>query len=168
MDPLFATTFPISFSSQVFSFPSHEGTCTWLTMAADPQNALLFRLLFNRQVVSDSLGPHGNSLMVANKFIFAGEVSSNLSDFKSTPEFRKGTRNQIANIRWIIEKTKEFQKNIYFCFIDNTKVETQGPSLVLCDDLQVEDPGEKEAQDGGDICTIMTGLHCMTEISTTL
>ena len=30
----------------------------------------------------------------------------------------RGTRNQIANIRWIIEKTREFQKNIYFCFID--------------------------------------------------
>ena len=37
--------------------------------------------------------------------------------------FRKGrgTRNQIANIHWIIEKTREFQKNIYFCFIDYTK-----------------------------------------------
>ena len=37
--------------------------------------------------------------------------------------FRKGrgTRDQIANIRWIIEKAKEFQKNIYFCFIDNAK-----------------------------------------------
>ena len=34
--------------------------------------------------------------------------------------FRKGrgTRDQIANIRWIIEKEREFQKNIYFCFID--------------------------------------------------
>ena len=34
--------------------------------------------------------------------------------------FRKGsgTRDQIANIRWIIEKAREFQKNIYFCFID--------------------------------------------------
>ena len=34
--------------------------------------------------------------------------------------FRKsrGTRGQIANIQWIIEKTREFQKNIYFCFID--------------------------------------------------
>ena len=106
MDPLFATTFPISFSSQVFSFPCHEGTCTWLTMAADPQNALLFLLLFNRQVMSNSLGPHGNSLIIANKPIFAGEVSSNLFDFKSTPEFRKGTRNQIANIRWIIEKAR--------------------------------------------------------------
>ena len=37
-------------------------------------------------------------------------------------EFRKGrgTRDQIANIRWIIEKAREFQENIYFCFIDYT------------------------------------------------
>ena len=37
--------------------------------------------------------------------------------------FRKGreTRVQIANIRWIMEKAREFQKNIYFCFIDYTK-----------------------------------------------
>ena len=37
--------------------------------------------------------------------------------------FRKGrgTRDQIANIRWIIEKAREFQKNIYFCFIDYVK-----------------------------------------------
>ena len=34
--------------------------------------------------------------------------------------FRKGrgTRDQIANIRWLIEKAREFPKNIYFCFID--------------------------------------------------
>ena len=37
--------------------------------------------------------------------------------------FRKGrgTRDQIANIRWTIEKAQEFQKNIYFCFIDYKK-----------------------------------------------
>ena len=37
--------------------------------------------------------------------------------------FRKGrgTRGQIANIRWIIKKAREFQKNIYFCFIDYAK-----------------------------------------------
>ena len=37
--------------------------------------------------------------------------------------FRKvrGTRDQIANICWVIEKAREFQKNIYFCFIDYTK-----------------------------------------------
>ena len=38
-------------------------------------------------------------------------------------EFRKGrrTRDQIANIYWIIKKAREFQKNIYFCFIDYAK-----------------------------------------------
>ena len=37
--------------------------------------------------------------------------------------FRKGreTRDQMANIHWIIEKAREFQKNIYFCFIDYAK-----------------------------------------------
>ena len=37
--------------------------------------------------------------------------------------FRKGreSRDQIANIRWIIEKAREFKKNIYFCFIDCAK-----------------------------------------------
>ena len=37
--------------------------------------------------------------------------------------FRKGrgTRDQIVNIHWIIEKAQEFQKNIYFCFIEYTK-----------------------------------------------
>ena len=37
--------------------------------------------------------------------------------------FRKGrgTRDQIANIRWTIERAREFQKNIYFCFIDYVK-----------------------------------------------
>ena len=37
--------------------------------------------------------------------------------------FRKGRRttDQIANFRWIIEKAREFQKNIFFCFIDYTK-----------------------------------------------
>ena len=38
-------------------------------------------------------------------------------------EFKKGrrTRDQTANICWLIERTREFQKNIYFCFIDYTK-----------------------------------------------
>ena len=39
------------------------------------------------------------------------------------PGFRegRGTRDQIANIHWIIEKAREFQKNIYFCFTDYAK-----------------------------------------------
>ena len=49
-------------------------------------------------------------------------VNRELPDVKAG--FRKGrggTRDQIANIRWIMEKAREFQKNIYFCFIDYTK-----------------------------------------------
>ena len=41
--------------------------------------------------------------------------------FKLVSEKGRGTRDQIANIRWIIKKAREFQKNIYFCFIDYTK-----------------------------------------------
>ena len=44
-------------------------------------------------------------------------------NFQIQAGFRKGrgTRNQIANICWIIEKAREFWKNIYFCFIDDAK-----------------------------------------------
>ena len=44
-----------------------------------------------------------------------------LSDIQAGFRKGRGTRDQIANIRWIIEKAKEFQKNIYFCFIDYAK-----------------------------------------------
>ena len=49
-------------------------------------------------------------------------VNHELTD--SQADFRKGrgTRDQIASIRWIMEKAREFQKNIYFCFIDYAKV----------------------------------------------
>jgi len=48
-------------------------------------------------------------------------VNHELTDVQA--EFRKGSRNrdQTANIHWIIEKAREFQKNIYFCFIDYAK-----------------------------------------------
>ena len=44
-----------------------------------------------------------------------------LSDVQVGFRKLKGTRDQIANICWVIEKAREFQKNIYFCFIDYTK-----------------------------------------------
>ena len=44
-------------------------------------------------------------------------------ELPDVPGFRKGrgTRDQIANIHWIMEKAREFQKNIYFCFIAYAK-----------------------------------------------
>ena len=44
-----------------------------------------------------------------------------LPDIQAGLRKGKGTRNQIANIRWIMGKAREFQKNIYFCFIDYAK-----------------------------------------------
>ena len=41
--------------------------------------------------------------------------------FKMVLEKGRGTRDQIVNIHWIMEKAREFQKNIYFCFIDYAK-----------------------------------------------
>ena len=48
-------------------------------------------------------------------------VNRELPDVQAGFRKARGTRDQIANIRWIIGKAKEFQKNIYFCFIDYIK-----------------------------------------------
>ena len=59
-------------------------------------------------------------------------VNRELPDVQAGFRRGRGTRDQIANIRWIIEKAREFQKSIYFCFIayakafecvDNNKLE---------------------------------------------
>ena len=48
-------------------------------------------------------------------------VNRELPDVQARFRKGRGTRDQIANIRWIIKKAREFQKNIYFCFIDYSK-----------------------------------------------
>ena len=48
-------------------------------------------------------------------------MNCGLPDIQAGFSKGRGTRGQIANIRWIIEKTREFQKSIYFCFIDYAK-----------------------------------------------
>ena len=48
-------------------------------------------------------------------------MNCELPDVQAGFRKRRGTRDQIANIRWIMEKAREFQKNIYFCFIDYAK-----------------------------------------------
>ena len=49
-------------------------------------------------------------------------MNSELPDVQAGFGKGRGTRDQIANICWIMEKAREFQKNIYFCFIDYVKV----------------------------------------------
>ena len=48
-------------------------------------------------------------------------MNRELPDVQASFRKGRGNRDQIANIRWIIEKSREFQKNIYFCFIDYAK-----------------------------------------------
>ena len=48
-------------------------------------------------------------------------VNRELPDVQAGFSKGRGTRDQIANIHWIMEKAREFQKNIYFCFIDYAK-----------------------------------------------
>ena len=49
------------------------------------------------------------------------DVNCEIPDVQAGFRKGRGTRDQIANIRWIIEKGREFPKNIYFCFIDYAK-----------------------------------------------
>ena len=51
-------------------------------------------------------------------------VNQELTDVQAGFREGRGTRDQIAKIRWIIEKAEEFQKNIYFCLVDYTKALT--------------------------------------------
>ena len=48
-------------------------------------------------------------------------MNHNLPDVQAVFRKGRGTKDQIANIHWIMEKAREFQKNIYFCFIDHAK-----------------------------------------------
>ena len=48
-------------------------------------------------------------------------VNQELPDIQAGFRKDRGTRDQIENIRWIMEKARELQKNIYFCFIDYAK-----------------------------------------------
>ena len=49
------------------------------------------------------------------------DVNCEIPDIQAGFRKGRGTRDQIANIHWIIEKARQFQKNIYFCFIDYAK-----------------------------------------------
>ena len=61
------------------------------------------------------------SISHASKARLEQYVNCELPDVQAGFRKSRGTRDQIANICWIMEKAREFQKNIHFCFIDNAK-----------------------------------------------
>ena len=77
----------------------------------------MFKLPYTTALIS-----HANKVML--KILqarFQQYVNWELTDVKARFRKGRGTRDQIANNHWIIEKAREFQKNIYFCFIDYAK-----------------------------------------------
>ena len=52
------------------------------------------------------------------------DMNHEILDVQAALRKGRGTRDQIAKIRWIIKKAREFQRNIYFCFINYAKVST--------------------------------------------
>ena len=86
----------------------------------------LFKLTMNAKECSNyhtiALISHTSKVML--KFLQAWlqqYMNRGLADVQDRFRKGRGTRDQITNISWIIEKAREFQKNIYFCFIDYTK-----------------------------------------------
>ena len=82
----------------------------------------LFNILFHPVSDQSALISHASKVML--KILQARlqlSVNQEIPDVQDGFRKGRGTRDQIANIRWIIEKTTELQKNIYFCFIDYSK-----------------------------------------------
>ena len=67
-------------------------------------------------------------------------VNPELSDIQAGFRKGRGTKDQIANISWIIEKAREFQKNIYFCFIVEKAMAPHSGTLA-CKIPWMEEPG---------------------------
>ena len=73
--------------------------------------------------VQTTAGRHSSHMLTSNAQNSPSQASTVCELRDAQAGFRKGrgTRDQIANIRWIIKEAREFQKNIYFCFIDYAK-----------------------------------------------
>ena len=79
-------------------------------------------MLKNVQTTTQPLILHASKVMCKiHQVRLQQYMNHELPDVQAGFTKGRGTRDQIANIRWIIEKVREFQKNIYFCFIDYSK-----------------------------------------------
>ena len=88
-----------SFQSQRKAMPKNAQTTRTITLISQPSKVML-------KILQARLQQY---------------LNRELPDVQAGFRKGRGTRNQIANIRWIIEKAREFQKNIYFCFTDYSK-----------------------------------------------
>src|SRR5574340_836980 len=75
----------------------------------------------NAQTTAQLHSSHTLGMLKILQVRFQQYMNHELQDIQAGFRKGRGTRDQIANIRWIMEKAREFQKNIYFCFIDYAK-----------------------------------------------
>ena len=92
-----------------------QGWCTGMT-----QRDSMGREVGGGFRMGNTCTPMGDSYQCMAKPIQYCKVKINKTEIKKERKGR-GTRDQTVNIHWIIEKAREFQKNIYFCFIDYAK-----------------------------------------------
>ena len=86
-------------------------TCGWSRKKGNAKECSNYRTI--------ALISHASKVMLKILHARAQQyVNHELPDVQAGFRKGRGTRDQFANIRWIIEKAREFQKNIYFCFID--------------------------------------------------
>ena len=90
-------------------------------MGPEQLMALVLLLLCSNPFLFILFGDPVVYLFIRVLHIIVINVNRELPDVQAGFRKGRGTRDQIANIRWVIEKAREFQKNIYFCFIDFAK-----------------------------------------------
>ena len=84
-------------------------------------------------------------------------MNRELPDVQAGFQKGRGTRDQIANICWIIEKAREFQKNIYFCFIDYAK------AFDCVDHCKLQKSDEKEMEISDHLTCLLRNLYAGQE-----
>ena len=68
----------------------------------------------------------GEKVEAVTDFLRLGsKITAQIPDVQAGVWKARGTRDQIANVRWIIKKARKFQRNIYFYFIDNAKTSVE-------------------------------------------
>ena len=129
MSPFFAScgqSIGVSASTSVLPVNIHWFPLEW-TGSISLQSKGLSRVFSNttvhkHQLFGTQLSSQSNSHIHTWPLIsHASKVMLKILQTRFGTREGRGTRDQIANIRWIIKKAKEFQKNIYFCFIDYAK-----------------------------------------------
>ena len=101
---------------------THSSTLAWKILWTEKPGRLQSMGLQSQTRLSNFPFPHVSKVML--KILQARlqqYVNHGVPDVQAGFRKGRGTRYQIANTRWIIKKAREFQKNIYFCFIDYAK-----------------------------------------------